>query len=239
MTPQTWQSCFPCCSAVRGGRAFPASLHIQVIAMFSSLHLSSRSGHSWLHLRKTLNYNAMVPRATNLAAQPSECSMSQPHAPWSAPEVLKKLCMQQLQTWQHLENPSVPSWKLCEESSVLGQVSPMFCLYKNKRLAEAVSCENLGIFLQVLLDTLLWQLLLQGEWSSLTPHPLTLSCLHPVPSALYVPLCHLHCRCFSFKIYPWWENLPSASKCHLLKSANISLKFCGILVSLSLKLKGV
>lgn len=54
MTPQTWQSCFPCCSSARGGRAFPASLHIQVIVMFSSLHLSSRSGHSWLHLRTTL-----------------------------------------------------------------------------------------------------------------------------------------------------------------------------------------
>lgn len=46
----------------------------------------------------------------------------------------------------------MPSWKLCEESLVLGQVSPMFCLYKKKSPAEGVMCEYLGIFLQVLFD---------------------------------------------------------------------------------------
>lgn len=49
----------------------------------------------------------------------------------------------------------MPSWELCEEGWVLGQVSPMFCLYKEKRLAAVVMCENLKIFLQVLLDILL------------------------------------------------------------------------------------
>lgn len=63
---------------------------------------------------------------------------------WLDPWVLKKLCLQQFWTCQHLENPSVSSCKLCEESSVLGQVSPTFCLYKRKRLAEVVTCENLG-----------------------------------------------------------------------------------------------
>lgn len=49
----------------------------------------------------------------------------------------------------------MPSWELCEEGWVLGQANPMFCLYKKKRLAEVVTCENLWIFLQVLLDILL------------------------------------------------------------------------------------
>lgn len=63
-------------------------------------------------------------------------------------------------------------------------------------------------------------------------------CLRPSP--LYVLLSQWHGRrYFSFKIYPRWKKRPSASRYHLLKSANNPMKFYGILGPLPLKIMEV
>lgn len=53
------RNCAPCRSPARGGRAFCASLWIRDFVVSSSLHLSSRSSHSWLHLRTALNHTKL------------------------------------------------------------------------------------------------------------------------------------------------------------------------------------
>lgn len=162
-----------------------------------------------------------------------ECSMSQPHSPWSCDLTLessKTLLTTVLDMPAPGESLSVQLQAVWRELSA-GTSQPHVLSLQKEETGWGSYVWKSWIFLQVLLDILLWQLLLQGEWSSFTPHPLPHPCLCPVPSPSYFLLRYLHGRCFSFKIYPWWENLPSASKYHLLMSANISLKFWGILVS--------
>lgn len=53
------RNCAPCRSPARGGRAFCASLCIRGFGASSSLHLSSGSSHSWLHLRTALNHTKL------------------------------------------------------------------------------------------------------------------------------------------------------------------------------------
>lgn len=153
--------------------------------------------------------------------------------PWLDPKALKKLCLQQLRTSQHQENPSGScvrrAW--CWDESA-------FCFVLTKRRDQLW-----GSYVWKS-----WDLPASPAWYFIMTTFTTGRIVHchsiSSPTSLSLP-CSIPILCpspsFTWQMF-FIQNLSmmrEPSKYHLLMSANISLKFSGILEPLSLKVIGV
>lgn len=104
--------------------AWPSSPRSRGFAMSSSLHLSSGSGHSWLHRRAALNDTDLQwsPGASDLAARLSGARRVPAARLPALPHPLRAAGAAAAATGT--ENPSVPSWELAE-GCVLREGSPV------------------------------------------------------------------------------------------------------------------